>query len=76
MAILSIEHNLSQKFDLEALAIAIVVNKLTEFIKSNRSTDGSELHDMHTYYKLTIATHPFYYIKYLIKAIASLTTYM
>ena len=45
MAILSIEHNLSQKFDLEAVAIAS--SELTVFVKSSRSTDGSELHDMH-----------------------------
>ena len=45
MAILSIQHNLSQKFDLEVVAIAS--NKLTVFVKLNRSTDGSELHDMH-----------------------------
>ena len=35
MAILSIEHNLSQKFDLEAVAIAS--SELTVFVKSNRS---------------------------------------
>ena len=43
--IFSIEHDLSQKFDLGAVAIAS--SELMVFVKSNKSTDGSELHDMH-----------------------------
>ena len=40
---------MAQNFDLEAVAIAstIVASYLIEFVKSNRSTDDSKLHDMH-----------------------------
>ena len=73
LAILSIEHDLSQKLDLEAVAIVVSLSYIASgvsSIKSNRRPgSGSELHDMHACLTKQQLLNLLYCMKHLVKNI-------